>query len=138
MIRIFFASVGMALVIGLIFSPAAIVPAFVILFFLIAVANLGKLKCPYCGKRVKLGKNVCHHCGREVKSLRQKSLRRQLEFVLSQSSYLNHIKEPLSIVQVAELRSTLQPASVHNAGELSNECTPESRSFSSTECDSAD
>jgi len=69
MIRIFFASVGMALVIGLIFSPAAIVPAFVILFFLIAVANLGKLKCPYCGKRVKLGKNVCHHCGREVKSL---------------------------------------------------------------------
>jgi len=69
MIRVFFASLGIALFIGLIFSPAAIVPAFVILFVLIVVANLGKLKCPHCGKRVKLGKNVCHHCGREVKSL---------------------------------------------------------------------
>lgn len=24
------------------------------------------LKCPYCGKRVKIGAQVCHHCGRTV------------------------------------------------------------------------
>ena len=25
-----------------------------------------KLKCPYCGKRVKLQAKACHHCGRMV------------------------------------------------------------------------
>lgn len=24
------------------------------------------LKCPYCGKRVKIGYSACHHCGRQL------------------------------------------------------------------------
>ena len=72
MIGVFFASLVIALFIGFIFSPAAVVPAFVILFALIAVANLGKLKCPYCHKRVKLGARVCHHCGRDVKAFAER------------------------------------------------------------------
>ncbi len=79
MIRVFFASLGMALLIGLVFSvPGAIVPIFVVLFVLIAAANLGKLKCSHCGKRVKLGASVCHHCGRDVKSytMRMAEMRR--------------------------------------------------------------
>ena len=30
------------------------------------VAGTSALKCPYCGKRVKLGRTHCHHCGRPV------------------------------------------------------------------------
>jgi predicted amidophosphoribosyltransferase len=69
MIRVFFASLGVALLIGVIFGiPGAIVPIFVVLFVLVALNNVGKLKCPHCGKRVKLDAGVCHHCGRDVKS----------------------------------------------------------------------
>lgn len=28
----------------------------------------GKLRCPSCGKRIKLGYTACHHCGRSVMS----------------------------------------------------------------------
>ena len=55
MIRVVFASLGMALLIGLIFSPVAIVPAFVILFVLIAATNLGKLKCPHLRQASQTG-----------------------------------------------------------------------------------
>lgn len=73
MIRVFFVSLGVALLIGVIFGiPGAIVPIFLVLFVLTAAANLGKLKCPHCGKRVKLGASVCHHCGRNVKSFAMK------------------------------------------------------------------
>ncbi|MGA2387662.1 MAG: hypothetical protein ABSF97_01800 [Candidatus Sulfotelmatobacter sp.] len=73
MIRVVFAALLGGVMIGWIFnSSAAVIPAFVVLAVVIALANVGKLKCPYCRKSVKLGASVCHHCGREVKSLLQR------------------------------------------------------------------
>jgi hypothetical protein len=43
---------------------------FIPLVIIYSVINLGKLKCPYCYKRVKLGANTCHHCGADVSSFR--------------------------------------------------------------------
>ena len=40
---------------------------FFVVFALIAAANVGKLRCPACRKRVKLGATRCHHCGENVK-----------------------------------------------------------------------
>jgi predicted amidophosphoribosyltransferase len=73
MIRVFVAAFLVAVVISVVFLGGIwILPIFIILFALIAVANLGKLKCPHCRKRVKLGAGVCHHCGREVKAFVQR------------------------------------------------------------------
>ena len=33
------------------------------------LTNRVALKCPYCGKRVKLFSSHCHHCGRQVTNL---------------------------------------------------------------------
>lgn len=73
MFRVVFAALLGALFVGWIFnSSAAVFPAFVVLAIVIGLANAGKLKCPYCRKRVKLGASVCHHCGRDVESLLQR------------------------------------------------------------------
>ena len=77
MVRVAFAALVISLLIGFVFPPA-FGPVFIILIILIGLANVGKLKCPHCGKRVKLGKSVCHHCGREVRSLLDKAAATQL------------------------------------------------------------
>jgi tRNA(Ile2) C34 agmatinyltransferase TiaS len=69
-IRVLFAALILASVIGwaLGMGNGGVMAVFIVLFIVIAVANVGKLRCPYCGKRVKLGAGACHHCGREVKA----------------------------------------------------------------------
>lgn len=71
MIRVLFAALILASVTGwaLGMGNGGVMAVFIVLFILIAVANVGKLRCPHCGKRVKLGASACHHCGREVKAL---------------------------------------------------------------------
>jgi hypothetical protein len=68
MIRVFVAALVAAAIIGALFhfGSGGVFAVFVVLFVLIAVTNLGKLRCPYCRKRVKLNARACHHCGREV------------------------------------------------------------------------
>lgn len=41
----------------IIFAGGAVIPL---------LTGQSSLRCPHCGKRVKLGKPVCHHCGREA------------------------------------------------------------------------
>jgi hypothetical protein len=68
MIRVFFVALLGAAVLGTLFhfGSGGVTALFIVLLIAIAAANLGKLKCPNCRKRVKLGASVCHHCGREV------------------------------------------------------------------------
>jgi predicted amidophosphoribosyltransferase len=100
MIRVFFASLGVAVLIGVIFGiPGAIVPIFVVLFVLIAANNIGKLKCPYCGKRVKIGAGVCHHCGRDVKSYAMRLVEKRQA---GQPAAAQNVLPPPSSVSTAE------------------------------------
>ena len=36
------------------------------LIIFMLVTGRARLRCPFCGKRVKIGYQVCHHCGRQV------------------------------------------------------------------------
>ncbi len=36
-----------------------------VIVFMLATGR-ARLRCPFCGKRVKIGYPVCHHCGRQV------------------------------------------------------------------------
>ena len=46
----------------------AVVCTWTLAFAFLALASRGRstLKCPYCGKGVKIGATHCHHCGRQV------------------------------------------------------------------------
>lgn len=76
-LRIIFACIFVGLVaailVGLVWSGGA-GPAFLVVgggVYLLAIFNDSlDLRCPHCGKRVKLGNDVCHHCGRNVKDAR--------------------------------------------------------------------
>ena len=49
--------------------PAVLMLVFVGTLALVSIAVLtGRtpLRCPHCGKRVKIGSTVCHHCGRDA------------------------------------------------------------------------
>jgi DNA-directed RNA polymerase subunit RPC12/RpoP len=46
------------------------------LIFALATDRM-KLKCPYCGKRVKIGASHCHHCGRQAAAPRPLSFSAQ-------------------------------------------------------------
>jgi hypothetical protein len=111
MIRVFFASLVIAVVIGWIFgSSAAIVPIFIVLFVLVALNNVGKLKCPHCGKRVKLGADVCHHCGRDVKSYAMK---------LAEMRHTGHPTPVQTVLPPPQRASTGQPLRQAEANRLS-------------------
>lgn len=75
MLRVFFAAFVLATAIAVLGgSPEAAGVIFVVLFVLLTLGSVGKLKCQYCRKRVKLGASVCHHCGRDVKSWAERLL----------------------------------------------------------------
>jgi hypothetical protein len=66
--RIVAASFGFAILVTLLFhSSTAGTVAFFVALVMYAATNVGKLRCPKCGKRVKLGASRCHHCGEDVK-----------------------------------------------------------------------
>ena len=47
-------------------APVVIIVIFSVWILGVLFSNNGPLKCPYCGKRVKIGADACHHCGRIV------------------------------------------------------------------------
>ena len=56
MIRVFFAALVLIAVLGALLhiGNGGVFAIFIIAFLLIAAGNVGKLRCPYCRKRVKL------------------------------------------------------------------------------------
>jgi uncharacterized protein (UPF0212 family) len=70
MIRVVVAAFGFAIVLVLLTHSSTVgTVGFFAALVAIAVANVGKLKCPACRKRVKLGASRCHHCGENVTPL---------------------------------------------------------------------
>lgn len=74
MIRLLLVSLGAPVAVALLWTDApqwAIVGSWVAALALIGFAYTSgglALKCPACGKRVKVGETHCHHCGRDVRS----------------------------------------------------------------------